>query len=269
VLAKKNIPVRAILRDPDKVKDISMPQIEIVQGDFENEASLESALKGVDKAFMLMPNIKEQLDNEKRFIDVAKKTGVSHVVKLSAAGADANSPAVLKSYHGQSEEYIAQSGIAYTCVRPNFYMHNMLQSAASVVAEDKFYLPMGSGRTGVVDVQDVAEFIAEILTGSGYEGQTYDVTGPEILSFADLARQMSEVLGRQITYVDIPPGEFGAQLSKWGTSDWIVDAVGALFALIAKDEAAKMSETFEQICSKPPRSFRQFVEEHAALFSSA
>jgi len=268
VLASKDIPLRAMVRDPEKVKDLSIPKLEIVQGDFEDEASLEKALQGVDKAFMLMPNIEEQLNNEKRFVDVAKKLGVSHVIKLSASGADANSQVLLKSYHGQSEEYMAQSGLAYTSIRPNFYMQNMLHCAASVVAEDKFYLPMRGGRTGIIDVEDVAEFIAEVLTGSSHEGQTYYITGPEILSFAELGELMTEVLGREITYVDIPPDEFCSQLRNWGSSDWYVSAVTDLFELIANDAGAKVTPTFEEICGKPPRSYRQFVEQHTTVFSN-
>ncbi len=268
VLANKNIPLRAMVRDPEKVKELSIPQLEIVQGDFEDEDSLEIALQGVEKAFMLMPNIEEQLNNEKRFVDVAKKLDVSHVVKLSASGADVNSQALLKSYHGQSEEYLAQSGVGYTSIRPNFYMQNMLNCAASVLAEDKFYLPMRSGRTGIIDVQDVAEFIGEILTGSGHEGQTYYITGPEILSFAELGEHMSKVLDREISYIDIPPEDFCSQLRNWGSSDWYVNAVTDLFELIASDDCAKITNAFEEICGKPPRSYRQFVEQHAAVFSN-
>lgn len=268
VLSSKDITLRAMVRDPEKVKDISIPKLEIVQGDFEDEASLENALQGVDKAFMLMPNIEEQLNNEKRFVDVAKKLDVSHLVKLSASGADANSKALLKSYHGKSEEHIAQSGLGYTSIRPNYYMQNMLHCAASVIAEDKFYLPMRGGRTGIIDVQDVAEFIAEVLTGSGHERQTYYITGPEILSFTELAEQMSEVLERGISYVDIPADDFCHQLRSWGTDDWYVDAVSNLFEFIARDDGAKVTNTFAEICGKAPRSFNQFIRQHAAVFSN-
>ncbi len=268
-LLKKKVPLRALVRDLDKVKQFSNPEFEIVQGDFEDEASLENALAGVDKAFMLMPNIEAQLENEKRFVDLAKKNNVSHVVKLSASGADANSPALLKRFHGQSEEYLAQSGLAYTSVRPNFYMQNMLQCATTIIAENKFYLPMRDGRTGAIDVQDVAEFIALVLTSRGHEGQTYYITGPEILSFKDLAEQMSTVLARQIAYVDIPTDDFRRQLRHLGSGDWFVDALADLFNIIASDGGAETTQTFEAICAKPPRSFRQFVEQNAAVFSGS
>lgn len=267
LFCEQNIPVRAMVRDLDKVKDLSVPGLVLVQGDLEDETSIENAMNGVDKAFLLMSNVEQQLAIEKRFIDVAKKVGVSHLVKLSASGADASSPALLKRYHGEAEEYLAQSGIGFTNVRPNFYMQNMLQCAASIKAEDKFYLPFRNGRTGVTAVADVAEFIVTILSESGHEGITYDVTGPEVLSFYDLAAQMSEVLGREIAYVDLPAEEFSSQLLNWGTSEWYVKAVSELFGLIAQDQGTLVTDTFEKVCAKAPRSFRQFMQQHAAAFT--
>ncbi len=268
VLCRQNIPVRAMVRDMQKVKDLSMPGLSLVQGDLEDESSIENALQGVDRAFLLMANVEQQLANEKRFIDVAKRLGVGHVVKLSASGADAKSSSVSKRYHGEAEDYLAQSGIAYTHVRPNFFMQNMLNCAASVAAEDKFYLPMGTGRTGAIDVLDVADVVAATLTEAGHEGQTWYITGPELLSFNDMAEQMSEELGRAIHYVDMPAEEFSKQLRNWGSSDWYVDAVTDLFGLLAQDSAATVTDSYQQICARPPRTFRQFIQRHAQLFTA-
>lgn len=266
-LAGKDIPLRAMVRDPEKVKDLSIANLEIVQGDFEDSASLGSALEGVDKAFMMMANSEKQLENEKRFIDAAKDAGVAHLVKLSASSADAESTALLKMYHGQAENYLAESGISWTVVRPNYYMQNMFFSTPAIAAENSFFLPMGEGRVGAIDVRDVAAFISEIMTGTGHEGQTYYITGNELLSFADMAAQMTEVLGREIRYVDIPADDFKAAMRSWGIDDWYVEAVSDLFYYIARDDGAKLTTTFEEVCTKKPGSFRDFVRDHAALFS--
>lgn len=266
-LLGRKLPLRALVRDPDRARHLAAPQVEFVRGDFEDAASLEQAMQDIDQAFMVMPNSEKQLQNEMRFVDVARGAGVRSVVKLSASGADANSPALLKRFHGLSEAHLANSGLAYTIVRPNFYMQNMLQCAGSIAADDSFHLPMGAGRTGLIDVQDVGDFIACVLTGSGHEGQTYYITGPEILSFKALAEHMSDVLGREIEYVDIPASEFGQQLRAAGASDWHIDAVGELFEIIASDGGAKMTQTFEAVCGRPPGTFKQFVERHAAAFS--
>jgi uncharacterized protein YbjT (DUF2867 family) len=269
LLSGKNVPLRALVRDPDKLGELSVSNIEIIQGDLEDEVAVENALKGVDKAFLLMANVEQQLENEKRFIDVASRLNISHLVKLSASGADSNSAVALKRYHGESEEYLAQSGLGYTSIRPDFYMQNMLHSAGSIVAEDRFYLPFRKGETACIDVSDVAAFVAAILTEAGHEGKTYYITGPEIFSFYDLAAQMSDVLDREITYVDLPAEEFRSQLLNWGSSDWYVNAVMDMFELIAQGKGAQITDTFQKVIGRAPRPFRQFVQDHAAVFSAS
>ena len=268
-LKNKNVAMRAMLRDPDKLKDADIPGLEIVQGDYEDEASLEKAMQGVDRAFMLMPNIEQQLVNEKRFVDVARRVGVGHLVKLSASKADANSPAKLKSYHGQAEEYMAESGLTYTSVRPNFYMQNMLHSIPTIAADNKFFLPMRDGGVGLIDVEDVAEFLAHVLTEDGHENKIHFITGSEVLSFSDIAQQMSDALGREISYIDIPAEDFSAQLRQFGTDEWYVDAVKDLFELIASGDGASTTDTFAEVCGRAPVTFRQFMEKHKAAFSAS
>jgi uncharacterized protein YbjT (DUF2867 family) len=268
-LSGRGLPLRALVRDPDAAQRVAAPHIELVQGDFGDAGSLEKAMRGVDRAFMVMPNAETQLQNEMRFVDAARTAGVTRLVKLSASGADANAAALLKKYHGRSEAYLARSGLAYTVVRPNFYMQNLLQCARSIAADNQFRLPMGAGRTGLIDVRDVGEFVASVLTGSGHDGQTYYITGPEILSFGELAQQMSDALGRPIEYIDIPAREFGNGLRAAGVSEWYIDAVADLFEIIANDGGARTTATFEEVCGRPPASFRQFVQRHAADFAAA
>ena len=128
---------------------------------------------------------------------------------------------------------------------------------------------MREGATGLIDVADVAEFLVEVLTGEGHENKTHFITGPEILSFTDLATQLSEVLGREIEYVDVPPQAFCDELRKWGTSEWYVDAVTDLFELTASNEGAKKTDTFSEICGHSPRSFREFLQIHKGVFAAS
>ncbi len=268
-LSGKGIPLRATVRNPDKVKDLSIPGLEIVTGDFEDSASIEAALDGVDKAFMMMSNSPNQLECEKRFIDAAVKCNTGHLVKLSASSSQKDTAALLKKFHAESEEYLANSGLTWTSVRPNYYMQNNFASAQTIVADDKIFLPMGKGRVGAIDVRDVATFLAAVLTGSGHESKTYYITGSEILSFADMASQMSEVLGREIQYIDIPPEEFSKVLLSFGVDEWYVGALCDLFYHTARDDGARVTETFTEVTGQAPISFRDFVRDHAQVFTAA
>ena len=88
-------------------------------------------------------------------------------------------------------------------VKPNFYMQNLLGSATTIKEQDKIFLPMGEGKTGMIDTRDVGKVIAKVLSEEGHSSMNYEITGPEILSFHDVAEKFSNVLGRKIDYVDM------------------------------------------------------------------
>ena len=216
LLPEYEIPARGLIRDSGKAGALTDAGVEVVCGDLGNPAAVKEALQGCDKAFLLMANAREQLDMEKGFVDAARATGISYLVKMSANGANSNSTSLLKRFHGDAEQYIRESGLPHTLIRPNFFMQNMLHIAGSIVEEDKFYMPMRDGQVGIIDVRDVARFILDVLTGSGHEGKTYEITGPELVSFSDIAEQLSGVMGREISYVDVPAEDFKQSLVQWG-----------------------------------------------------
>jgi uncharacterized protein YbjT (DUF2867 family) len=144
-------------------------------------------------------------------------------------------------------------------------MDNLLNCAQTIVRDNRFSLPLGSGKAGVVDIRDVAEVVLAALTQPGHENKTWVVTGPEILSFGEIAGIFSEVLGRPIAYVDIPPEVFREQLLKWGQSEWYVDAALQLFELNRQNKNARITGDFEAVTGRAPRSMRQFVQDHLVL----
>ena len=267
LLKASGIPARAIVRDPAKAAGLRDRGFEVVIGDLGDREVLAGALKNVDHAFLLMANSENQCTVEKQFIDAAQTAGTRHIVKLSAIGADSSSTAVLKRYHGQAEDYLKQSGLVHTIIQPGFFMDNMLNCAQTIARDNSFSLPMGAGKSGVVDIRDVAEVALAALTRPGHENKTWVVTGPEILSFAEIAVIFSAVLGRQISYVDSPPDEFREQLLKWGQSDWYVAAALQLFELNRQNKNAKITGDFEAVTGRAPRSMRQFVQDHLASFN--
>ncbi len=266
LLPEYNIQARGLIRDPGKASALTNAGIETFYGDLDNPVAVRKALQDCDQAFLLMANAREQLELEKSFVDAALERGVGHIVKMSANGADRDSTALLKRYHGETEEYIRASGIGYTLVRPNFFMQNMLHIAASIVEEDKFYLPMRDGQVGIIDVRDVARFILSVLSGSGHDGKIYEITGRELLSFHDIATQLSEVMGREIRYIDAPPAEFKKSLLQWVPDDWYVETVSELFELIAQGSGALQNDVYAQVTGKAPTTLRRFFQDYSSFF---
>lgn len=263
-----NVPLRILVRNPEKIDHKDWYGLEIQKGDLQDRKTVLDACKGVDKAFLLMANIKEQASIEKIFIDTAKAAGVNHVVKLSAIGADSHSPVEMSRIHAEVEEYLMKSGMHYTNIRPSHFMQNILHSADSIIAEGKFYLPLRSTQTGMIDIRDVAEVVVEALSNNQHLNKTYTITGPTLLSFYDVAEQLTTVLDREIQYIDITIDEFKEQVRHWSPDDsWFVDAVSELFAHMANDSDAKVTDTFVQITGKSPRSFTEFLKDNIGAFS--
>ena len=269
LLPEYGIHARGLVRNPDKAEAIRQAGVEVIPGSLEDEDAVSAALQDCDRAFLLMANSRQQLELEKSFVDAAVNAGIGHIVKMSANGADSNSKALLKRYHGDSEQYIQESGLRYTLVRPNFFMQNMLHVAGSIVEQDKFFMPMRDGQVGIIDVRDVAHFVLAILTGSGHDGKTHEITGPELLSFHDIASQLSEVMGRDISYIDQPASEFRSSLLQWVPDDWYVETVSELFELIAQGSGAILNDEYTRVTGKAPTTLRRFFLDYSSFFEKA
>lgn len=267
LLPEFGVQARGLVRDRGKAAALEAAGVEVALGDLGDAAAVGAALEGCEKAFLLMANGPRQLELELGFIEAAQRAGLGRLVKMSANGADSASAAALKRFHGDAEERLRASGLPYTVIRPNFFMQNLLWMAAEIAERDSFSMPMGQGRVGIIDVRDVARFVLSVLTQPGHENKTYEITGPELVSFHDIARQLSAATGRTIRYIDIAPETFRRVLSQWMPDDWQVEAVAQLFALIAQDQGALVNDVYRQGTGRAPGSLRQFFQDCAPAFA--
>lgn len=267
-LLGKGLPLRAIVRNADKAAALKAAGVELVVGDVSDPAVLARALAGVEKALMIMPNGERQLELEKQFIDAAKKAGVKHLVKMSSMEAVAHAKAPIPKIHYAAGQYLAASGLAWTLLKPNFFMQNFLGSAGTIKEQGKFFLPMGEGRTVMADVRDIGAVAAVVLTGTGHDGQAYEITGPEVLSFADAAERFTRVLGRKVEYVHVPMPAYRQTLARFLTNEWHLNAVCELFQEIADGQDLHVADSVQKLTGRPPRSLEQFIRDHQAVFSA-
>jgi uncharacterized protein YbjT (DUF2867 family) len=264
-LLAKGVKIRAIVRNAAKAEDLKAAGVELVVGDIGDAAVVRQALQGVEKAMLVLPNGKTQQANEQQFTDLAKAAGVKHLVKMSSMEAVPHAETPIPKAHWAVEEYIRASGIPWTMVKPNFFMQNLLGSANSIKTQKKFSLPMGEGTTGMADIRDIAAVCVEVLTGQGHAGKSYEITGPEVLTFHDVAARFSEVLGEKIEYVPMPMDQFRTRMT--GVLEpWHLDAVCGLFREIAEIGLDHTTDTFRQLMGREPRSVTQFVRDHIAVF---
>lgn len=260
-LVRKGVPLRALVRDLGKAQALADLGIDLVEGDLGDSASLARAFQGVDKAFLLMANVEEQLDYETRYIDAAKAAGVSHLVKLSAIEAGAGHANLLKQYHGGSEDYLKASGLGYTILRGNVFMQYMLYFKPVIEATGAFYVPRANARMAMVDVRDIADVAAQVLTQDGHLGKTYTLTGPDTLTFGDVATAFSSLMGREVGCVEIPAEAYKEALLKTGQSDWTATAVTEEFVLMGDGGADNLTGDVAAVTGHAPRTFTQMLAD--------
>ena len=209
-LLKRGAKVRAIVRDTAKAAAWADKGVEVVAGDLGDSASVAAALAGCDKAVLILPNSKEQETMEKAFVAAAKKAGIQHFVKLSSPEAVEGTTSPIPLVHIAVEKEIKDSGMDYTIIRPHFFMQNLLGSSKGAAATGKLAMPMGKGNISPTDCADAGEFFAEVLTDDSgtHINKSYDISGPELLTFDDVATIIGEVLGKEVVYEPADPKAF-------------------------------------------------------------
>ena len=267
-LSNRNIPFRVLIRNEDKLNQITDMGGEVIIGAIEDDAALNQAMEGVQKALVLLPNSEQQLFLEKKVVDAALEANVQHIVKMSSMEAVPEATSPIPKLHMQSENYIKNSGMNWTMIKPNFFMQNLLGSGKTIVEQNKFFLPMGEGKAGMIHTKDVGTVIAKVLSEDGHEGQNYEVTGPEILSFYDVAEIFSKVLGKPVDYINVPIDEYKKTLSQFLTNQWHLDSVIDLFKDIAEGGIEDKTDTFQDLIGKSPCSLEQFIQEYSFVFNA-
>jgi uncharacterized protein YbjT (DUF2867 family) len=269
-LSGAGVPFRALVRDPARAQAVAaLPGAALVTGDLDDPASLAPALDGVTRAFLVTPSTAEAEARQRRFVVAAREAGVRHVVKLSQIHADPGSPVRFLRYHASVEQALRDSGMAWTFLRPNLFMQALLQFAPMIAQGAPLAAPAGEGRVSVVDVRDIAAAAHAALTGDGHEGQVYELTGPEALTHAEIARRIGAAVGREVPFVDAPPDQFRAALGEFGMDPWQADGLIEDYAHYARDEAAAVADGVARATGRAPRDFDTFAREHAAAFHAS
>lgn len=265
-LLQAGVPFRVLVRDPGKFT-LADSSIQVVAGDLGDDVAVADALKGVDRALIVMGNHPDQARLERRFVDLAARAGVSHLVKISSMEASAEATVELPKNHYDTEQHIVAQGLNWTFLRPNYYMQNMLMYAASISRAGQFALPLAGAKTAMVDARDVGAVSAAVLMEEGHAGHIYRLTGPELINFHEVAQRMSRALGSTVHYVEQSPGDFREVLGQFIHSAWQLDAVCELFAEIAKGSLEHLTTDVESLIGRPPLDLEAFTRGFSSAFA--
>jgi uncharacterized protein YbjT (DUF2867 family) len=262
--------VRAVVRSAqtqaDKVSHFADLGVEVVEGDLARPDSLTPAMAGVQRMLLLSPVNPNAVELQGNAINAAQQAGVQHVVKFSMIGADLESPVPLARWHRQSEQQLERSGMAWTHIRPNDLMgYNTGLLMPSINKDGAFYDSLGDARISMVAERDVAAVAAKTLTEAGHEGKTYVLTGPEALSFYDVAAVLSAALDKAVRYVPISREQAREAMLAGGLPAAAVDLVTALRDYEREGHNAILTDTVNQLLGRPALRYAQAVRAACRL----
>jgi uncharacterized protein YbjT (DUF2867 family) len=241
--------------------------VDIVTMDYNQPETLQKALEGIDRVFLVGPPTPNLPVLERKAVDEIKRAGTRHVVKLSAMGGRG---AIFTRQHADSEDYIKSSGLTYTFLRPNGFMQNFINyNGATINTQNAFYGSQGEGKVSHIDIRDIAASAVKALTESGHENQAYTLTGPEAISNAQVAEVLSDDTGREIKYVDLTAEQFKQALVGAGLPEWSADALVDLQQFYCASGANAVTGDVEKLLGRKPISFEQFSRDYAQAFQRA
>ena len=264
-LESSKTPFRGAYFSNQKAESARSRGIEAVIIDYNRPETLRAAFHGCDRLFLLGPSALNQSELERNALDAAKATGVRHIVKQSVLGADEESYSLAK-VHRTVEKAIEASGLAWTFLRPNSFMQNAVTFMGETIrAESAFYSASGQAKIGHVDVRDIASVAVKTLTGSNYEGNAYTLTGPEALTYDELASKLSEALGRPISHINLSPSDLKGGMLAVGMPEALSDRLLDLERYFSEGGASRITNDIKQVTGREPRRLAEYVRETAAM----
>lgn len=262
-LAGKGVTVRALVRDPAKAAKLG---VETVQGDLEYHHALPKAFAGADTVVIIHPPGPRAPAQSSNALWAAKQAGVKRIVRLSAIGAGYDAPTINGRMHGLSDHEVVASGLAYTIIKPHFFLQNLLGNAPQIAKDGKLFYAMGDGKLPMIDVRDIGEFFARVLLTDGHDGKTYTITGPSAVTLHEFAAAVSRATGKPVAYVPVPVEAAVQGMKSWGMDDWMVGMMIDYMAAYARSWASDVTPDFQQVVGRPSRSVDEFARDFASAF---
>jgi uncharacterized protein YbjT (DUF2867 family) len=256
----------ALVRNPEKAEELKRQGVELRVGDLEKPWTLESAFAGTDIVWVLAPpgpRAPEQCSNA---LWAARQAGAKHVVRLSAIGAAHTAPTINSRLHALSDAELVGSGIPFTILKPHYFMQNLMMAAQSVAQQGAMYFALADGKMGLIDSRDISEFAAHVLTTAGHEGKTYTLTGPASISMHQVAAAIGEAIGKAVKYVPVTVEAQRQSILQMGMDEWMANLLGDYSTAYSANWGDLVTDDFQRVMGKTPRSIAQFGRDFAAAF---
>jgi uncharacterized protein YbjT (DUF2867 family) len=255
---------RVLVRDSQKAIARYQDQVEIFVGDLENPETLKPALEGANA--LLLVTVGHNLTAQDEMVaKAAKIAGVARLVKLSSYDAREQNCGT-GVWHAQGESAIRATGIPWAFVQPSGFMSNALFWATSIRSNSVLRTATGDGKVAFIHPDDIADVVTEALLSEAYLEESLPITGPEALSYAEMASKIGKVIGRSIGFESISEEEARQQQVGRGVSYPLVEAHLSIFRAIREGRLTTVTDAVERVLGRRPLTFDQWAKENAAAF---
>ena len=272
-----------ITRRPEKLAELAGLGVEVRRGDFDDPESLVPAFAGGERMLLISgTRVGARVAQHKAAIDAAAQAGVKHVVYTSLLGIHPDNPAIVVKDHAPTEDMLRASGMAWTALRDAQYADAVVSAMAPLaVANGRWPSATGTGRMPFVAREDCVASAVAVLTGEGHANRTYDITGPELLTFAQAMALVSEVAGAPVVFESVDAEAMYAMFDAMGVprepvDDQVVSGIPwnsddmVTFELgVAGGFFETLSNDVERLTGRPPQSLRSLLEANRAAFAPA
>jgi NAD(P)H dehydrogenase (quinone) len=261
------LPVEELIlvsRSPRALAEFAERGVEVRSGDFDDPESLADAFAGGDRLLMISTMaLGRRVDQHRVALDAAVGAGIDRVVYTSLTNPVAGHPAgIVVEEHGETEELLRAAPVGWTVLRNGAYAELQVPLGAVAVSYGKLVTNAGDGRIAPISRSDCAAAAAAVLTSDGHEGQTYEITGPDALSQADIARLLSEVAGRPVKVVQAGDRKLSWGLSRLGTPKPVARAIVDLGIATREGYFDVVDDAFERVTGRRPSTLREVFIAH-------
>lgn len=261
--------VVGLVRDPAKGAALEKLGVKLVVGDLQKLRTVESAFEGIDTVFLCCPPgfmAPLMLSNA---LWAARRGGAQHAVRLSAIGAAHDARTLNGRLHALSDAEAIGSGLAWTVLKPHFFMQNLLMAARSVQTQGQLRFALGDARMPMIDARDVGAVAAAVLADpAAHAGKTYTLTGAPV-SLGEVATAIGEAVGKPVSYVPVSVAAAVESLIKMGVDEYGQVATRDYFTAYSEGWQSTPTGVVKDLTGKDPRTIADFARDHAAAFGKA
>ena len=261
-LSTAGVAVRQGVRNPEKAR----PGTENVHLDYTEPATFASAMNGARGLVLMAPPLDGQAAAKLApVVAQAKRSGIHHIVFISAFGANHNEQAPLRMV----EHIVIDSGVPYTILRPNFFMENFSEGsvAGSINGRNGIFVAAGDGKTSFISVHDIAASVVAAFE-KPLKNREFDLTGPEALDHTEVAKIIADVSGRPVVYHSLTEEQMTGGARAAGLPEPAVGYLAVLYGVVRAGYAAGITSDVETVTGKKPVTFRAFAEREASAWKN-